>query len=70
MNNPFKIIKDIYIWYCKSCWATGVVAANPSDLDTSIKKVCHNIHILTNISKCNAKLTSIVVHKDKPFKKK
>jgi hypothetical protein len=70
MKNPFKLYQDKYLWYCKQCWTTGVIATNPDTLETSVKQTCYNIHSTTNINKCKAKISSIVVHKHKPIIKK
>ena len=69
-NNPFKIYKDKYLWYCKICWSSGVLATNPDTVNLSIRKTAYHIHGLTNINQCKAKLGSIVVHKHTTIKKK
>lgn len=72
MKNPFRMYQDKYIWYCKQCWMTGSLGVNPqyTTLPSEIKATAFHIHGITNICKCKAKISSIVIHKHVSLRKR
>lgn len=54
----YPSMKFRYVWYCKKCWMTGVIASRTSD---KVHDTCYNIHNQLAIPRCRTKKSNIVV---------